>query len=36
MKAMVRTTPPALVLRGTEAQITTAGQMIELADREAQ
>ncbi len=34
-KAFARTTPPTLVVRGTEAQIATAGQMIELADRQA-
>jgi hypothetical protein len=36
MKAYARTTPPTLVVRGTEAQIATAAQMIELADRESQ
>ena len=36
MKAYAHATPPALVVRGTEAQIATATQMIELADREAQ
>jgi hypothetical protein len=33
MKAFIRSAPPALVLRGTADQITTAGQIIELRDR---
>lgn len=32
-KAFMRSTPPALVLRGTADQIATAGRMIELSDR---
>jgi hypothetical protein len=36
MKAFAHVTPPALVLRGTEAQVATAAQLIEVADRQAQ
>lgn len=36
VKAYGRTTPPTIVVRGTEAQIATAAQMIDLADRDAQ
>jgi len=36
VKAYPRTTPPTIVVRGTEAQIATVAQMIELTDREAQ